>query len=169
MNIAWIIFFSYLLIEISLIFIFGFVITLAILSERLVKIHEKNRWLLALTFGLYTGWLVIAAVVNAAATLVKLEWNGFGISEEIWSIVVLIAAVVIIGVVVLRLRNAVFPLPAAWAYFGINQFLKSSQGFKGAYGLLETVSLACMAVLIGIAVIQFYHNDFSVVSKRNGS
>ena len=166
LNIAWIVLFSYLLVEVSLVFIFGFVIALAILSERLVNIHEKNRWLLPLTFGLYTGWLVIAAVVNTAAALVKNEWKGFGISEEIWAVIVLVIAIVIIGLVMVRLRNAVFPLPAAWAYFGINQFLKSSQGFNGAYGLLETVSLAGMLVLIVLAGIQFYQNGFLVVSRR---
>lgn len=95
-NIAWIVSFSYVLVELSVLFIFGFVITLSLLCQRLMKIHEKNRWLLPLSFGIYTGWLFIATVVNIAAALVKLKWNGFGIADHVWAIIILIIAVLLV-------------------------------------------------------------------------
>ena len=163
LNIFWIVAFSYVQIELSVIFILFFVITLSMICQKLLKIQEGNRWLLPLTFGLYTGWLTIASVVNVAATLVKLNWNGFGIAEEIWAIIVLIAAVLLVIVILSRIRNAAFPLPVAWAYFGIYQFLNSPDGFKGIYGLLEIVSLAGIVVLLGVAAIQLYRNHFSIL------
>ena len=163
LNIAWIVAFSYVQIELSVLFIFGFVITLSLICGKLMKIQDKKRWLLPLTFGIYTGWLFIATVVNIAAALVKLKWNGFGIANDIWSIIILIVAVILVLLVLSKIRNAAFPIPVAWAYLGIYQFLNSPAGFKGEFGLLQTTALAGMVVLIGIAAIQLYRNHFSLL------
>ena len=165
LNIAWIVSFSFELVELSVLFIFGFVIALALILKKLLEIQEGKRWLLPLTFGLYTGWLFIATVVNSAAALVKLNWSGFGLSEETWAIIILAVAVLLVIGVVLILRNAAFPLPIAWAYFGIYQFLKSPEGFGGAFSTLQTVSLVGLAVLVIFALIQFYRNEFSVLPE----
>jgi len=163
LNIAWIVSFSYVLVELSLLFILGFVITLALICQKLIRIQDKKRWLLPLTFGLYTGWLVIATVVNTAAALVKLKWNGFGLANDVWGIIMLVIAIFLVIFVLTKIRNAAFPLPVAWAYFGIYQFLKAPQGFKGEFGLLQTVALAGAAVLVVVAAIQLYRNRFSLL------
>lgn len=162
-NIAWIVSFSYVQIELSLLFILGFVITLALICQKLIKIQEKKSWLLPLTFGLYTGWLFIATVVNTAVALVKLKWNGFGFTNDTWAIIILIIAVFLVIFVLSKNRNAAFPLPVAWAYFGIYQFLKAPEGFNNEFSLLQTVALAGMVVLIGLAAIQLYRNRFSLL------
>ena len=96
--------------------------TLALISLKLLKMQTSRRWLLPLTFGLYTGWLMIATVVNIASALVKLEWGRFGVPEDIWAMIVLAVSVGLVILVLLRIKNAAFPLPVAWAYFGIYQF-----------------------------------------------
>ncbi|KNY29217.1 tryptophan-rich sensory protein [Pseudobacteroides cellulosolvens] len=165
MNIAWIISFSFLLIGISLIFIFGLVISLSLILQKLTMLHDGKRFLLPLTFGLYTGWLFIATIVNTAVWLVKLQWNGFGIHNVIWAIIVLIIAVFIIFLVLLRNKNAIFPLPVAWAYLGIYQSLKTLEGSRTEYIPIQVVSLAGMAILIGMAAIQFYRNKYALLPK----
>jgi translocator protein len=165
-NIVWIVLFSFLLVEISSLFIFGFLITLSFICLKLRKIHEKNRFLLPLAFGLYTGWLMIATVVNIAASLVKIQWNGFGISQEILAAITLIVAIILVFLVLQSNKNVVFPLPIAWAYFGIYQFLIAPEGFDGAYGLLQMVSLGGMVILIGMAAIQLYMNKFALIVKK---
>lgn len=165
LNIAWIVAFSYVQIELSVLFILGFVITLSLMCQKLLKIQDRKRWLLPLSFGIYTGWLFIATVVNIAAMLVKLKWNGFGITPEIWAIIILIIAILLVVAVLSKIRNAAFPLPIAWAYFGIYQFLNSPEGFKGEFGLLQNIALAGMVVLVVLAVIQFYRNRLSLIPK----
>lgn len=162
-NSAWIISFSYVLVELSVIFIFGLVITLALICRRLVKIQEKGYWFLPLTFGLYTGWLVIATVVNVAAALVKSGWNGFGISDEVWAIIMLIVAAILVIAIQTKLHNAVLPLPIAWAYFAIAQSLGASGGLAGRYGAAEVTALAGAVVLLVIAGIQLYRNKLSII------
>jgi len=42
-----------------------------------------GQWLLPAAFGMYTGWLLIATVVNIASWLVSVNWQGFGIAAEV--------------------------------------------------------------------------------------
>lgn len=165
LNIVWIVAFSYVQLELSVLFILAFAITLSLICLKLVMIQEGKRWLLPLTFGLYTGWLFIATVVNIAAGLVKLQWNDFGIAADVWAIIILIIAILLIILVIMKIRNAVFPLPVAWAYFGIYQYLNAPEGFKGEFGLLQIIALAGMIVLIIVAAVQFYRNRFSLLPK----
>lgn len=165
LNIMWIIAFSYVQIELSALFILGFVITLSLICLELLKVSDGRHWLLPLSFGIYTGWLFIATVVNIAAMLVKLKWNGFGVGDDTWAILMIIIAILLVTVVVMYIRNAVFPLPIAWAYFGIYQFLNAPEGFKGAFGLLQNMVLAGVFVLVALSVIRFYRNGLSIIPK----
>ncbi len=165
LNIAWIVAFSYVLVEISTLFILGFVITLALIGRKLLVIREGKRWLLPLAFGFYNGWLMIATVVNVAAALVKMEWNRFGLAEDVWGIIILAVAIVLVFLVMSSLRNAALPLPVAWAYFGIYQFLRAPEGFKGVFASLQTVALAGSAILLAMAVYQFIRNQYALLPK----
>ena len=164
MNIAWIISFSYLQIGTSVIFILLLLITLLLILQRVTKIHDGKHFLLPLTFGLYGGWLFIATIVNIAAWLVNIEWNGFGIPNMIWAISILIIAVALVYTILSTNKNAVFPLPVAWAYLGIYLSLKSLN-YRGEYDILQFVSLAGMIVLIGMSAIQFYRNGFAILPR----
>lgn len=162
-NILWIISFSYLQLELSVIFIVAFLFSLSLILEKLLSVKSKGHFIIPLSFGLYAGWLFIATVVNISATLVKLNWNGFGISDTLWAFTILIVAVVIVFLVNVKNKNAVFPLPIAWAYFGINIFLKSSQGFSGSYPILEKASIVGMILLIMISIFRFYKNNYKII------
>jgi benzodiazapine receptor len=169
MNIAWIVSFSFLQIGLSVIFIFVFTTTLSLILQKLRKIHTEKRFLLPLTFGIYTGWLFIATVVNTAAWLVKIKWDGFGIANQIWAFIMLVVAVFLTFLVLRRNQNAIFPLPIAWAYLGIYEFLIAPEGFNGEYVFLQIVSLAGVVVLIGMAAIQFYRNQYALLPKLKSS
>lgn len=163
LNALWIVAFSFVLLELSVILILAFVISLSLLGLKLLKIHEKKRWLLPLTFGLYTGWLVIATTVNISSALVKLGWNGFGLANDTWAVIILIVAVLLMAGILLKIKNAAFPLPVAWAYWGIYQFNISPIGFNGQYGLLQTTALIGIAVLVALAVLQFIRNQYGLL------
>ncbi len=161
LNMSWIVLFSFVLVELSTLFILGYAIVLAMICQQLLGIHERNRWLLPLTFGLYTGWLMIATVVNIATALVKMDWNGFGISDTIWAMAVLILSAALVIGVSLAVKNAALPLSVAWAYFGIHQNLLNEQA--GDYSLLRMIALAGLVVLIAYAGIQFYKNHYRIL------
>lgn len=166
LNMAWIVAFSYEQIIISAIFIFAFLITLTAICRKLLKMQGKRKILLPVTFGLYTGWLLIATVVNISASLVKVKWNGFGIADTVWADAVLIIALVLTFLILSKLQNAVFPLPLAWAYFWIFQALKSLPEGSGNYGTLGIISLIGMVILLIMAIVQFVRNHFSVLPSE---
>jgi len=64
-------------------------------------------------------------------------------------------------------ENAVFPLPIAWAYLGIYQFLNAPEGLNGQYPILSVTALSGMVVLIGIAAIRFYINEYSLIPVKS--
>lgn len=163
LNVVWIVSFSYNLIGLSSVFIFAFLIVMVLIVKRIGKIQTKGRWLLPITFGLYSGWLFIATVVNIAAWLVKIEWNRFGIAAELWGVIILFIAVGLTLMVLLTTKNAIFPIPIAWAYFGIYGFLLAPEGFQGKYGLLQNVALIGIVLLVGLSLIQFYRNQYNVM------
>ena len=163
LNIVWIISFTYNLIGLPTIFIFAFLIVMILIVERIGKIQTKNRLLLPITFGLYSGWLFIVTVVNIAAWLVKIGWGWLGISAEIWASLTLLVAVGLTLIVLLKTKNAIFPIPIAWAYFGIYNFLIAPEGYQGKYSLLANIALIGIVLLIGLSVIQLYKNKYKVM------
>lgn len=163
-NGLWIVAFSYLQLEISNLFIFGMLISISLILQNLKEI-SNDRAVLPITFGIYNGWVFIATVVNVSATLVKLQWNRFGLSESFWASVVLIGAVIMVFLVNLRNKNSFFPLPIAWAYFGIFTFLRSAEGFNGQYPNLEHISAGGAAILLFLAAIRLYKNNFKVMKS----
>lgn len=165
LNIAWIIAFSYVQLALSTLFILIFSVVLTLICLKLIEVDDGKHFLLPLSFGLYAGWLFIASVVNIAATLVKIEWAGFGISVEFLASSTLIVAIFLVFLVMQRVKNVIFPLPIAWAYFGIYQFLVSPEGFKGEYGMLQWVSLGGVVALAVISGFQLYKNHFWLIPR----
>ncbi|GGM90842.1 hypothetical protein GCM10010967_24910 [Dyadobacter beijingensis] len=43
-------------------------------------------------FAIYIGWISVALIANVAAYLTKTGWNGFGLSPQAWTIVMICAA-----------------------------------------------------------------------------
>lgn len=46
-------------------------------------------------FAIYFGWITVAIIANIAAYLTKIQWDGFGISAEIWTIIMIVIAMFI--------------------------------------------------------------------------
>lgn len=149
-NIVWTILFAYIQISLSTIAIVILLLSLTQILMRFKKLDMTINPLYSLTFGLYSGWVLIATEVNIAAALVKIEWGGFGIDELVWATVIIVAAVAIVFYVTYRTTNAILPLPVAWGYYAI---------FVGEE---LTVALVGLVLLIAIAIYQFYRNHYSI-------
>lgn len=163
LNMLWIICFSYTWIGVSAIVILAFAITLSLLILQLGKIQTGKQWLLPAAFGMYTGWLLIATVVNIASWLVSVNWQGFGIQAEYWGIIILIVAVTLTVVITWITKNAILPVPVAWGYFGIYKSLMATEGFQGAYPSLAIVALVGIGLLIVMTGIQCYFNGYKLL------
>jgi len=165
-NILWIIAFSYELIGISTILIVAFVVTLAVINRKLQTPDGIGQKVNALAFGLYNGWLIIATVVNVAAYLVKLQWNGFGLAADVWAVIILIVALLLTGFIQWKLRNAALTLPLAWAYFGIWQQHQAQGVFAGQYSAVGWTAIVIAGLYIIIASFVFIQNGYCMLPKQ---
>jgi hypothetical protein len=161
-NIIWIVCFSYNLIGLSSVFIFLLFVMLLLIDLRLGAIQTATRWLVPAAFGMYSGWLFIATVVNITAWLVQLQWNGFGLSHALWAVILLIVAIVLTVLFVMKLKNALFPVPIAWAFWGIYKNVLAIDA-SGAYKELSLVAVIGAALLVLLALFQLYRNKFSIL------
>lgn len=72
-----------------------------------------------LPFSVYLGWITIASIENVAVALVSAGWDGFGISQETWAILILIIAMLITLLVIATRKDIAYGLVVIWALVGI--------------------------------------------------
>jgi hypothetical protein len=83
------------------------------------KAAASERYLVRLPFSVYLGWITIATIVNVTAFLVARGWNGFGLPDSFWTVVVVLVGILITLVVLFRRRDIPFALVVDWALVGI--------------------------------------------------
>jgi hypothetical protein len=70
-------------------------------------------------FSLYLGWISIATVANVTALMVYWGWHGQGISQVIWSVLMIALCAGISAYMILQHHSITYGLVNAWALYGI--------------------------------------------------
>ena len=71
-------------------------------------------------FAFYSGWISVALVANISAYLTKVNWNGWGISNPNWAIIMICVAG-LINIMMIKTRNLrEFALVGIWALIAIS-------------------------------------------------
>lgn len=85
-NITWILIWQYLFTTASIFAMLGLLISLIAIytMTRPNGWSSDNiiRWFVQIPFSIYLGWISVATIVNAAAVLYNLKWNGLGLSIQ---------------------------------------------------------------------------------------
>ena len=102
------------------------------------------RWLVHIPFSIYLGWITVATVANATSLLDYLNWGGWGISPELWAIIMLIAAAAIATGVSLTRGDIAYVLVIVWAYVGISVKHASVPTVSVAAGVLAVLVAATL-------------------------
>jgi hypothetical protein len=131
-NSAWLILFQNLLFVLSLVAMLVLLVTLIMIYRRLeigrptvrrgragAREATWTRWSIQVPFSLYLAWISVATITNASYVLYVLGWNGFGLSGQVWAIVMLVVAAVLTLVVVADRRDIAYTLVVVWAFLGI--------------------------------------------------
>jgi len=116
LNALWIVFWHYGKIPLSLLVMLGILITLIYIN---ISIRNSTFGIIKASFGIYLGWICIATIANVTALLVNLNWNGFNISEEIWTMIMIFAGTTIVAITIYQLKNPFIGLSVIWAFIGI--------------------------------------------------
>lgn len=103
-----------------------------------------------LPFSVYFGWITVATIANITVFLVSIGWNGFGIPESFWTVVVLLVGAMIGSWWMLRDRFVPYGLVLIWAYAAILFKHLSASGFDGKYPSVVGTGVFCLSVFVGI-------------------
>ncbi len=154
-NILWIFAWHYQLLLLSLVLILLIGLSLIMMYLRLdigrTQVSPRTKFLVYLPVSVYLGWISVAVIANVTAVLVFYGWNGFTLSESFWTVLVIIAGI-LVGLAMLYLRKDIFhPLVVVWAYFGI--IMKRSAD-SIPYTAVIAAAWAGVAVLIFLIIVQ---------------
>jgi len=149
-NAAWILSWHYKMIPLSVIFMIIILICLILINQCTSKnkLNCKDAFFIRLPFSIYFGWITVATIANITVLLVSWGWNGFGLSDVLWTIIILFTGVIIGIVTTIKNKDIAYVLTLIWAYNGILVKQMSPSGFAGQYMSIIYTVLFCIAMLI---------------------
>jgi hypothetical protein len=122
-NVVWLFFWHYEVFALTLVpmlVILGSLIAIFLtIWEHRTELSLVGRWTISVPFSIYLGWISVATVANATQTLDYFNWGQWGISAEVWAIIMLIVAAAIAILMSLRHGNLPYAAVFVWAYIGI--------------------------------------------------
>ncbi len=153
-NVAWIIAWHYEMVWLSLIIMVLLFLSLLIIYVRLGTgrpgIRVSERICVNIPFSVYIGWITIATIANATALLVQINWNRFGLSEQLWAVIVIAVGAVITLATVYSRNDIFYCFVVIWALAGII-IKRFAEGGTWTSPVIITVIIAI--ALIGLSVI----------------
>lgn len=151
-NSVWVFAWVYEYTGLSCIFIFVLLFSLLKIVLKLQKedFPKPYCFLVWLPFAVYSGWVAVASIANVSSYLVKINWSGFGLSNQTWTIIMLIIAT-LINLIVLWIKNIkTFVMVGVWALIAI------AVANKGMGNTIENAAYLCAIILIANVVFHFF-------------
>jgi hypothetical protein len=149
-NMSWILAWHYLQIELSVLIMLLFLITLIQLFLKSTTMANAltttQKFILQTPFIVYLGWISVATIANITALLVSYKWIALSIAPVYWSAAMILIAILLAVLMLKKFQAIAFALVVAWALWGIY----NAQGpaapilariTAGGIGLLMTASL----------------------------
>ncbi len=151
-NIIWIFSWHHYLIPLTMLLMIVILICLIMIMQEInkEKISSKEKLLIRLPFSVYFGWITVATIANMTTLLVDLGWNRFGISEQIWTILIIIVGAVIAGITTIKNGDIAYGFVPVWAYIGIIIKHVSEDGFAGQYIGIIITAYICIAIIFTV-------------------
>jgi hypothetical protein len=122
-NVVWLFLWHYEVFPLTIVAMLALLALLIAIYLRLgvgrVRVSTAETWLVHVPFSIYLGWVTVATIANATSLLDYLQWSGWGISPEVWTVIMLIAGAVIASAVSLTRGDIAYMLVIVWAFAGI--------------------------------------------------
>lgn len=151
MNCGWIVAFAALNFPLSMMFMLGLLASLLFIYIRLevgVKaVSRADKWLIHVPFSIYLGWITAATVANAAYLLTDAGWDGFGIANETWAVIMLLVTGVIGALVTYTRKDIAYGLVIVWATGWI------AARYTGTEFALTTAFASGVAVVVAVVIV----------------
>ncbi len=123
LNAGWILAWHYLYLGISLAIMIAFLVTLLLLYIAIKPMKNQVPLFYRLwtyhAFVVYLAWICVATIANVTALLVGFGWQGEPLSPQIWSMIMILVALVLGVFMVGKQKQPAFGFVLAWAFWGI--------------------------------------------------
>ena len=153
-NIAWIFLWHYEVFPLTLVAMLSLLLLLIAIYLRLgigrAKVPAAEKWLVHVPFSIYLGWITVATIANVTSLLDYLNWGGWGISPEVWAVIMLVAGVAIASAVSLTRGDVAYMLVIIWAFVGI-AVKHAGTPVVATAGWVAT-ALAALMLVVGVLV-----------------
>ncbi len=148
-NSAWIFLWHYEFFELTLVAMFGLLLSLIAIYLRLdigrAQVSTTEKWLVHIPFSIYLGWITVATIANVTAVLYYLNWDGLGIRPEVWAVIMLVVGAGIASAVSISRGDIAYVLVIVWAFAGI--------AVKHAATPLVAITAGLMALIVALTLL----------------
>lgn len=151
-NGLWLAFASYNWLWTTVLIISFMLVSLYRINQLLLQIEASdapiNFWTERLVFSLYFAWITLATALNISAALNFYDWNGFGLSDATWSLIILPIVAAIASVVFWKYRDRAYASVVIWAFIAL--VVKHWEAFPMlAYVAIAVIVLFVAYILLG--------------------
>lgn len=155
-NAAWLFCWHYNAFGWSVIVMLALLATLIVsylrLNVGLTPVSNAEKWSVDIPFSTYLGWISVATIANVTDYLYLINWDGFGITPQVWAVIMLAVASVVGLLMTLTRRDSVYTFVFVWSFVGIA--VK-----QAAEPLVANSAWIAAVVALGLAV-------YSIVQRR---
>ncbi|HRL12208.1 MAG TPA: hypothetical protein PKX07_10040 [Aggregatilineales bacterium] len=145
-NAAWVLTFQFSFFPLSMLLMLALLGTLLTIYIRLdiggAPVSRRDKWLIHIPFSIYLGWITAATIANATYVLTDIGWDGFGLGNETWALIMLIVTGVVAAFMVWFRRDIAYGLVIVWAVGWI----------YGRYNGTEFTLTSTAALVVALAV-----------------
>lgn len=154
-NTFWIFAWHYMNITLSMLLMLAILGSLIYINRLIIAadLDLREKIFISLPFSVYFGWITVATIANGTILLVSQGWDGFGFSDPFWTIIMLLAGLVIACATILRNRDYPYGLVIVWAYMGILIKHTAIDGF--AYRYFSVINTLVFSVFV-LVLVELY-------------
>lgn len=160
-NITWLFLWHYEVFNFTLVAMLALLFSLIAIYLRLdigrSEVSSAEKWAVHVPFSIYLGWITVATIANATQLLYYLGWDGWGISPETWTVIMLAAGVIISALMSITRADVAYSLVLVWAYIGIA--VKHSE--TPVVSTSALIAAGLILVILIIILVRNYRNPAS--------
>lgn len=152
LNGLWIVAWHYLWLLASLVIMVSLLLTLILLYDQLELLRYDTlleKFFLKGTISLYTGWISVALIANIAAYWVSSKPSSYGLSEVLWTLIVIGVATLLGMGFSLAKSDLLYSAVILWAFYGV--YLKHVTELSSTYPSI-VLALKIAMGLVGVSM-----------------
>jgi hypothetical protein len=154
-NIIWIFLWHYEQIILSILPMILLFVSLLMIYLRLEigtsDASKRERYFVHLPISVYIGWITVATIANVTAVLVTLGVGDLFLGEVLWTVLVIVVAMIITLLVIYQKHDIGYSLVIIWALLGI---VIKQYGFYQMIVITAGVSAAIIAAFLVYQAVQ---------------